>query len=304
MKKSVLLSMLVTFILSQEVAQAHDKNGIDAGYVTVSDELTLYYQQSGQGDKTILFIPGWTLSTEIYEKQLEYFKDSTEWRFITYDPRGHGRSTKTEGGHFYRQHGKDLKNFLVAMDLNAVVLGGHSYGAFDILSYVQQFGSHHLIGLVMIDSPPKSRGVDNLTEWVWYRYDDADGSQEYFTLEPLRNRQKFNQGFAEWMLVNPTPESTKWLDNIANQTSDTVAGLLNAAGIFLDYTTELTGLEGKIPLLYTVRAEVKNVVKAWAKQQTPSATVVAFGEHMLFWEFPEKYNKVLTDYLSSINHHE
>jgi len=302
MKITALFSMIVTFVLVIADVQAHGENGIESGYLTVSDDLTLYYEQSGRGDKTIVFVPGWMMSTEVYQHQLEYFKDSTEWRFITYDPRGQGRSTKTEGGHFYRQHGQDLNKFLEAMDLNAVVIGGWSYGALEMLSYVRQFGSDRLIGLVMIDSPPKSTSIDNLTEWVWYRYDDADGFQEYFTLGPVRNRQKFNKEFAEFMLVNPTPDSIKWVDDIANQTSDTVAGMLNAAGIFLDFTPELKGLEGKIPLLYTVRAEVKNVVESWAKEHTPSATVEAFGKHLLFWEFPERYNKVLMNYLSTVNY--
>jgi len=77
--------------------------------------------------------------------------------------------------------------------------------------------------------------------------------------------------------------------------------MLSAAGIFLDFTAELKGLEGKIPLLFTVRTEVEDVVVDWANQNTPSATVEAFGQHLLFWEFSEQYNKVLADYLLSID---
>lgn len=189
---------------------------------------------------------------------------------------------------------------LVRLHLSFLILrrrGGWSYGALEMLSYVKQFGSERLSGLVMIDSPPKSTGVDNLNEWVWYRYDDADGSQEYFTLGPVRNRDKFNKEFAQWMLVDPTPERIRWVTDIANHTSDTVAGMLNAAGIFLNFTDELKSLEGKMPLLYTVRGEVKDVVTSWAKQNTPSATVEAFGSHLLFWEFHERYNQVLENYL-------
>jgi len=295
----VMLSLLSSILLGNGIAQAD--NEIETGYVTVSDDLTLYYEQAGQGEKTIVFVPGWTMSTAVYERQLEHFKNSKEWRFITYDPRGQGRSSKTEGGHFYGQHGKDLNLFLEAMDLDTVVLGGWSYGALDMLSYVNQFGSDHLMGLIMIDSPPKSTSVNNLTEWVWYRYDDADGSQEYFTLGPVRNRKQFNIEFAKYMLVNPTPESIQWVSDISNQTSDTVAGMLNAAGIFLDFTAELKGLEGKIPLLYTVREEVRDVVENWAKQNTPSAKVEAFGNHLLFWEFSERYNNVLDNYLHTVN---
>ena len=39
--------------------------------VQVSDDLTLYYEVAGSGDKTILFVPGWGMSSAVFEKQLE-----------------------------------------------------------------------------------------------------------------------------------------------------------------------------------------------------------------------------------------
>ena len=35
----------------------------------VSDELTLYYEVAGSGDKTILFVPGWGMSSAVFEKR-------------------------------------------------------------------------------------------------------------------------------------------------------------------------------------------------------------------------------------------
>lgn len=47
--------------------------------VQVSDDLNLYYEVAGSGDKTILFVPGWGMSSAVFEKQLEEFEGSDEY---------------------------------------------------------------------------------------------------------------------------------------------------------------------------------------------------------------------------------
>ena len=68
-----------------------------AEMLQVDDELTIFYQVSGTGQIPIVFVPGWTMSTKVFEKQLAHFAQSTRYRFYTFDPRGQGKSTKTEG---------------------------------------------------------------------------------------------------------------------------------------------------------------------------------------------------------------
>lgn len=271
-----------------------------AEYIKLTEELTIHYEMAGEGPIDILFVPGWTMSTVVFEKQLDYFKNSKKYRFITYDPRGQGLSTKTMGGHFYEQRGRDLDKFIEALKLDNIVLGGWSYGCLDALAYVNQFGINKLKGFIMIDGTPKARGADNTKEWVWYRYDDADQFDEFFTMGPLRDREGTNREFAKWMLEDTSEENINWVLDITNQTHDTVAALLNVAGDFLDYSKDLKNLEGKTPLLYLVREEWGDVVSNWATQNTPSARVEAFGKHLFFWERPDQFNSVLSEYLKPI----
>jgi non-heme chloroperoxidase len=271
-----------------------------AEYVEVSDALTVHYEQSGNGDTVVLLVPGWTMTTEVFSKQLAYFEGSGDYRFITYDPRGQGLSTKTAGGHFYEQHGRDLHAFIEALGLDNTVLGGWSNGGLDALAYLDQFGAGKLRGFIMLDAAPKSTGADNSKEWVWYRYDDADGFEEFFTMGVLRDRAATNVAFAEWMLEDASKENIDWVVDITNSTPDTVAALLNATGAWLDYSADLKGLEGELPLLYVVREEWGAIVSDWAAQHTPSARVEAFGKHLMFWERPEQFNAILADYLRSL----
>ena len=155
-------------------------NPIQAETVKISDDLTIHYETAGSGPIVILFVPGWAMSTKVFEHQLSASKDSTDYTFVTYDPRGQGQSSKTPDGHFYQQHGRDLNDLINALNLNNIVLAGWSFGGLEVLSYINQFGTDRLKGVGLIDAAPKSRGADNTKEWVWYRYDDSDGFEGFF----------------------------------------------------------------------------------------------------------------------------
>lgn len=273
-----------------------------ADTVELSGDLTIHYETAGQGDTTVLFVPGWAMSTEVFEKQLDAFEGSTEYKFVTYDPRGQGESSQTAGGHFYQQHGRDLNEFIEALNIENVVLGGWSFGGNAALAYVDQFGTDRLSGFMMIDAAPKSRGPDNTSDWVWYSYDDADGFEAFFTMGPLLYRDDLITGFADWMLADSNEERIEWVRGIAEKTRSTTMSLLNAAGAHDDYTEQLIAMDGEIPLFYIVREEWGPVVAAWSKANTPGARVSAtMPSHMGFWEDSEGFNAELTGFLDSLN---
>ncbi|MFT7675780.1 MAG: non-heme chloroperoxidase, partial [Gammaproteobacteria bacterium] len=116
------------------------------------------------------------------------------------------------------QHGKDLHRYIEALSLQKIILGGWSFGCLATLSYVNQFGADRLAGFIMLDGPPRATGHDNETEWVTYRYDDADQNQLFFTCGRLREPEKTNQEFALWMLEGKTEEAINWVLEITRQT--------------------------------------------------------------------------------------
>ncbi len=265
-------------------------------FIDLDDELTVRYQQAGQGKQCILLLPGWTMSSQVFERQFEYFDSSDQFRFISFDPRAHGLSSKTPTGHYYEQHGRDLQAFIDALELDKVILGGWSFGCLAMLAYINQFGAAKLSGLIMLDGPPRAAAADNQSDWVTYRYDDADGGQQFYTLGRLRDPAATNREFAAWMLEDKSEANIQWVLEITRQTPDDVAVLLNATSIFLDYQDDLRALEGQMPLCYLVRADQQEVVAHWARENTPSARLEAFGEHLMFWERAPEFNRLLTDF--------
>ncbi|TNF90124.1 MAG: alpha/beta hydrolase [Gammaproteobacteria bacterium] len=268
-------------------------------FIDIDAELKMHYEQTGCGDITVLLVPGWTMSTRVFELQFEYFRDSQEIRLISYDPRAQGLSSKTDGGHTYPQHGRDLHAFIEALELDRIVLGGWSFGCLETLAYVSQFGAGRLAGFIMLDGPPRAAGDDNGREWVTYRHDDADGSQAFYNLGRLQDPAATNREFAAWMLEDRSEANIQWLLEITQQTPDNAAVLLNATAVFLDYRDELRALEGRVPLWYLMRDGRDAVVADWARDNTPSARVQAYGEHLMFWERADRFNRDLREFVDA-----
>lgn len=275
-------------------------NSVSAEEVKLNDDLTIHYEQSGSGDTTIIFIPGWMMSTDVFVHQLTHFKDSTKYRALTYDPRGQGKSSKPVEGHTYQQHARDLAQLIQKLDLKKVILAGWSYGVTEQLAYLNQFGADKLEAMIMIDTGPDVTGATR-DEWVWYLNDDSDGYARWFTEGVIEDRENVVTEFGKWMLENPSEENLAWVSNIASNTSSSVASLLNATGFYLDYSEDLISLEGKLPLMYVVREEVKDAADKWITSNTPSATTVYMGKHIMFWERPDEFNKAMDEFLLGVD---
>ena len=81
--------------------------------------------------------------------------------------RGHGESEKPEHGYRIARLAKDLHDALVALELHAVSLAGHSMGCTVIWSYWDQFGDDRLSRLILIDQPATPLRWPNWSETDW-----------------------------------------------------------------------------------------------------------------------------------------
>ena len=82
--------------------------------IEIEEDVQLSYVRSGAG-QTMIFVPGWTMTSGFFQYQQEHFAKSYD--VIALDPRSHGEASKTVVGNNYSQHGKDLQRFMNALDL-------------------------------------------------------------------------------------------------------------------------------------------------------------------------------------------
>ena len=95
-------------------------------FLTTSDLTTLYYEEAG-GGKPLLFVHGWSLSSQIWSHQIEYF--SSRYRCIAFDLRGHGRSMPSRSGYDIDLLASDLALLFDRLCLSEVTLVGWSLGS-------------------------------------------------------------------------------------------------------------------------------------------------------------------------------
>lgn len=268
-------------------------------FVSLRDGLDIHYQVSGRGPQTVLFVPGWTMTSDVFCRQLEFFEGSQDYRFICFDPRAHGHSTVTHDGHTYEQHGRDLQALIEKLNLEDFVICGWSFGTLTMLAYIDQFGPQKLRGLIMLDGPPQACAANLDEQWATYSHDDADGSQEFFTMGKLRDPQSTNLAFSRWMLEDPQPQALEWIIGMTEQTPVEAAALLNASSVFLNYTETLISTAQSVPVWCAMREKRGERVTRWCDQHIPNARVSAFGEHMMFFERHNQFNRELMEFLKT-----
>jgi non-heme chloroperoxidase len=274
------------------------------GYVRLTDDLTLHYQTAGRGGTVIIFVPGWTMTTKSFERQLEFFRNSDQYTVLTYDPRAQGLSSVTMDGHYYEQRARDLKAFVKALNIPSFVLVGWSSGGADILEYLRLYGSEGVLAFTLLEAWPKSRSYDMDDDWVPFGTKDNGDQNDFFksfVLDVVTDRAAATHAAASWILGgNPTEEALDMVINMSRCTPDSIAALLNATYWFLDNTTDLEKIDGKVPLLYYTRAEQELLARKWAQKHTPSAKVISHGGHMMFWDEHERFNEQFIGFLRSV----
>jgi len=119
-------------------------------YFQASDGVRLHYMEEGGGDRTIVFIPGWTMPAWIFELQIRYF--SPRYHVVVLDPRGQGLSQIAGSGYNQDRRGQDIAELIARLGPRPVLLVGWSLGVLDSLAYVHEHGADRLAGMVLIDN--------------------------------------------------------------------------------------------------------------------------------------------------------
>ena len=266
-------------------------------YVRVSPGLELYYEESSTG-KPLIFITGWTGTNQFFVPyQTSHF--SQKYHVLALDPRSQGRSTKTLEGNTYLQHGKDLRAFMEALKLRDVNVVGWSAGCNDVYAYFRTYGTDNISAFACIDEMPRQIAAEK-GDWADYDYQETKDIAEWFNAL-ISGRREVVSGFAASMMQRKmTPGEVAWVVDQVSMTSDYVAVVLQADVTFADYTEEARKIDDKIPVLNIVSESNGNAAKAWLAKRAPHSDTFVLGNHMMFREYPDKFNSRLETFLASV----
>lgn len=118
-----------------------------------SDSVELHFTDDGTG-RPVVLIAGFGAPAESWEFQRRALLDAGH-RVLALDRRSHGRSQSPPYGQRMARHGKDVHDFLTALDLHDVALVGSSMGASTIWAYHDLFGAGRLRAVVTVDQTPR-----------------------------------------------------------------------------------------------------------------------------------------------------
>jgi non-heme chloroperoxidase len=142
---------------------------------------------------TPVFLHAWSLPQDMWVHQMLPLSEQG-FRCISYDRRGHGRSTDPGVGYDYDTLSDDLACVLEALDLRDVTLVGYSFAAGEIVRYFSRHGSARIarVAFVAPCGPP----------FMTKTPDNPDGlDAAYFAGE----QAKVRFSFAAWLEDNKAP---------------------------------------------------------------------------------------------------
>jgi non-heme chloroperoxidase len=133
-RKTILAFSLLTLLAAVLPVAGKESGPWRDRYLQVGD-IKIHYLESGAGDRTLVFVPGWMTPAEVWKEQIPYFS-SRGFRVIAVDPRSQGDTTKTELGNTYQQHAADLHAFLENLKIERCYLVGWAAGVTTLLEYL------------------------------------------------------------------------------------------------------------------------------------------------------------------------
>ena len=168
-----------------------------AGYLKTSDRAYLYYEDCGEGEDTILLVPGHMCTTKFYQKNVPAL--AKNHRVVTFDSRGFGNSSKPLHGNDVERHADDIKELIDYLELHNVILIGWSLSGSVVVTYTHKYQAYRMKALGILDGclfpfSPES----------WNSYN----SRNY-------NMDDWNQKYRLWYTDN-----TQYIENFVNRVKD------------------------------------------------------------------------------------
>ena len=264
-----------------------------------NDNVSIYYEVTGEG-KPLFMLPGWTCTTGFWKKNVPEL--AKHFQVITMDMRGHGESEKVMHSHRISRYAMDVKNLLDYLNVEKVTVLGWSMGVSILWSYIELFGKHRIDSLVCVDqSPAQYTGPD----WQWGQNGCYDMEMFIRTCYDVKyNPRGAAEGLVGACLYHtPTQEDATFIADEISKCPPYVRIEIMRDHTNLDWRDFLPHID--VPTLVCVarNSAVFNWQgSAYVGEHIPNAQTIFFEDsgHMLFWEESEKFNRVVTEFVSQV----
>lgn len=271
------------------------------GFFTTSDNVGLYYETKGEG-LPIIFIHGFTEDHNSFKIQQKVL--SRGYKIITWDLRGHGISDKVDYGLNMERLAYDLRELIDYLELEEVIVVGWSMGASVIFEYINLFGEEKLCKVCIIDKGPK---IINDNNWNLGLYHG-----QYTVEDSLRDLDLIRDNwmeFTEKFIKNMAPYFSKRQFTISidkmRKNSSYIMYYMWKAIAEKDYRHILEKISIPTLIIFGEKSTLYSVeVGKYLKENIKNSELTIFENctHLLVFENPVKFNRVLEEFINNKNH--
>lgn len=121
--QTLLLWALILLVIKSSSAQ-NQQVMIEKKLEIAANQVSISYQQQGEGKISLVFLHGWCINSQYWNKQLEHF--SPNYSVYALDLPGFGKSTANRENWTIEAYAKDVAAFIKELELEQVILIAHS----------------------------------------------------------------------------------------------------------------------------------------------------------------------------------
>ncbi|MCY0883964.1 MAG: alpha/beta hydrolase [Acidianus infernus] len=250
----------------------------------ILDDAKIYYEIRGEGKPVILIhhLAGSYKSWSDIAYQL-----SQKFTVISYDLRGHGRSSILPYEYRIEDHSKDLKGLIEYLRLDSPIIIGHSLGTLVAIEYALR---NVVDKLILIGALYKAPNPEPYEKYVLIALN--------FGMEALAEYRKTIGDFADSLVLNPV--AWRKLLEVYNENNPlgykyAVEGLLHAR----DYSKDLNKIDikGGTLVIYGSEDKLKQNLNTMLTIPNSSYRILNGYGHFLNFEAPDELYASIIDFL-------
>lgn len=292
---NVILATLLTLTLTMPQA-SWAQTEVRSGHFTTSDGVELHYREVGSGP-LIVFVPGWTLPATSWSAQLDHFAD--RYHVVAMDPRAHGTSSKPMDGMHVARLAADLGELINHLDAGPAIIAGHSHGAFQAMTYLEQSGTEMAAALIIVDM---SLGTEVPVEEA---HPNRNGWRGWITGLQGTDRRDWTRQWTAAMLRDdyPAEEHEKLVDGIMQ--IPTLHAVTILSNLMLhdrrNYRPVIASLDIPVFFIGSDLGWAHRTAETIKALRPDAGTINLDGtSHLLYVDHPDRFNTALERFLSTL----
>ena len=248
----------------------------DKQFATSSDGTKVCFEKRGEGQPALVFVHGFSLTRKFWDDQVEYF--SPKHQTVAIDLAGFGESDTTRKDWTVPAMAEDVMAVIKQLNLNQVVLIGHSMGGPVIIEVAKRI-PEKVIGLVLVDI---LQNIDDVST-----QEEIDGKTDFYKAA-WKNPKA-------WKISKSDSVIQRFVDQLPDKQPDYWWPILqNTIEWINQCKTELPQIQTPI---ISINSDQVSTNVSLLQQYAPvfKVKIIPNTGHLLSWEEPDKFNQTLEE---------